>query len=84
MPFSTPAAMLTSGPFRLSRNPLYVASIIFLTAFSPLLDSAWVLATVPVMALALDHFIIPGEEARLRHVFGDRYTAYSGRVRRWL
>ena len=84
MPFSTPAALLTSGPFRLSRNPLYVASIIFLTAFSPLLDSAWVLATVPVMALALDHFIIPGEEARLRQVFGDRYTAYSGRVRRWL
>jgi protein-S-isoprenylcysteine O-methyltransferase Ste14 len=84
MPFGTPAAMLTSGPFQLSRNPLYVAAIIVLTAFSPLLDSAWVLATVPILAFALDHFIIPGEEARLRQVFGDGYTAYSARVRRWL
>jgi protein-S-isoprenylcysteine O-methyltransferase Ste14 len=84
MPFGTPAALLTSGPFRLSRNPLYVAVIIFLTAFSLLLDSAWVLATVSVLGLALGHFIIPGEEARLRQVFGDRYTTYSGRVRRWL
>ncbi len=84
MPFGTPAELLTSGPFRLSRNPLYVALILSLTAFSALLDSAWVLASVPVLALALDHFIIPGEEARLRQVFGDRYTAYSGKVRRWL
>ena len=84
MPFGTPAELLTSGPFRLSRNPLYVALILSLTAFSTLLDAAWVLASVPVLALALDHFIIPGEEARLREVFGDRYTAYSERVRRWL
>jgi protein-S-isoprenylcysteine O-methyltransferase Ste14 len=84
MPFSTPAELLTSGPFRLSRNPLYVALILSLTAFSALLDSAWVLASVPVLALALGHFIIPGEEARLRQVFGDQYTTYSRRVRRWL
>jgi protein-S-isoprenylcysteine O-methyltransferase Ste14 len=84
MPFSTPAELLTWGPFRLSRNPLYVALILVLTAFSALLDSAWILASVPVLGLALGHLIIPGEEARLRQVFGDRYTTYSRRVRRWL
>lgn len=84
MPFRTPTAMLTSGPFRLSRNPLYVAAVVCLTAFSPLLDSAWVLVTVPALVFALNHFIIRGEEARLRQIFGDQYNAYAGRVRRWL
>jgi protein-S-isoprenylcysteine O-methyltransferase Ste14 len=84
MPFRTATVLLTSGPFQLSRNPLYVALILTLTAFSALLDAAWVLASVPVLALALNRFIIPGEEARLRQIFRGQYTAYSGKVRRWL
>ena len=84
MPFGTPTALLTSGPFRLSRNPLYVALVIVLSGFGVLLDSVWVLAAVPLLALALNTFIIPGEEARLREVFGEQYLAYCSRVRRWL
>ena len=84
LPFRAPTAMLTSGPFRFSRNPLYVAAVVCLTAFSPLLDSAWVLVTVPALVLALNHFIIRGEEARLRQIFGDQYNTYAGRVRRWV
>jgi protein-S-isoprenylcysteine O-methyltransferase Ste14 len=84
MPFGTPSQLLTSGPFRFSRNPLYVALILVLIAFSSLLDSAWVLATVPVLALAVRAYIVPGEEARLLSLFGGQYTAYTSRVRRWL
>jgi protein-S-isoprenylcysteine O-methyltransferase Ste14 len=83
MPFGTPAQLLTSGPFRFSRNPLYVALILVLIAFSALLDSAWVLATVPVLAVALRTYIVPGEEARLLSLFGGQYAAYISRVRRW-
>lgn len=49
-----------------------------------LLDSWWVLAFVPVLAFALDRYIIPGEEDRLRQAFGERYDAYASKVRRWL
>lgn len=83
-PFSTPTELLTSGPFRFSRNPLYVALALTLIALGVFLDSAWVLASVLVLILALNHFIIPIEEARLRKIFGGQYTAYSDRVRRWI
>lgn len=83
-PFSTPAELLTSGPFRFSRNPLYVALALTLIAIGVFLDSAWVLASVLVLVFALNHFIIPAEEARLREIFGGQYTAYSDRVRRWI
>lgn len=83
-PFTVPNELVTTGPFRFSRNPLYLSQLLILTALSALLDSPWVLAFVPVLALALDRFIIPGEEARLSKAFGERYAAYCARVRRWL
>ncbi len=84
LPFGTPTAFLTSGPFRISRNPLYVALGLALAAFSALLDNGWILASVPLLVLALDRLIVPGEESRLRALFGEAYLAYCGRTRRWL
>lgn len=83
-PFTTPTALLTSGPFRLTRNPMYLSQLLILTAIGALLDSWWALAFVPVLAFALDRYIIPGEEARLRQAFGERYAAYCDEVRRWV
>ena len=83
-PFSTPTKLLTSGPFQFSRNPLYVALALTLIAMGVFLDSVWVLASVLVLVFALNHFIIPVEEARLREIFGGQYTAYADRVRRWI
>ena len=84
VPFGTPSALLTSGPFRFSRYPLSIALALALLAFATLLDSVWVLVLVPVLILTLDRFIVPAEESRLRHLFGDQYIAYAARVRRWL
>lgn len=84
LPFGTPTALLTSGPFRFFRNPLYVALGLVLAAFSALLDNGWILAFLPLLALALDRCIVPGEESRLRELFGETYIAYCGRTRRWL
>jgi len=84
LPFGTPKALLTSGPFRISRNPLYVALGLALAAFGALLDNGWVLAFLPLLLLALDRCIVPGEEIRLRELFDEVYLAYCGRVRRWL
>lgn len=83
-PFTTPTALLTSGPFRISRNPMYLSHLLILTALSALLDSFWVLAFVPVLAFALHYLIIRGEEDRLHRAFGEQYQAYTMQVRRWL
>ncbi len=83
-PNGTASALLTTGPFRFSRNPLYVALSAFLAGFGLVLDSAWVLGLVPVLMLLLDRLVIAREEVRLRAQFGDDYVAYMRRVRRWL
>ncbi len=76
--------LLTSGPFRWSRNPLYLGLSILLVWFGVLLDSAWMLPLAPVLVLLLDRLVIAREEVRLRAQFGEQYVAYTRRVRRWL
>jgi protein-S-isoprenylcysteine O-methyltransferase Ste14 len=83
-PFSPASALLTTGPFRVSRNPLYVALVATLFAFGLLLASFWLLISALVLALALDRFVIPSEESALSNAFGAQYAAYARRVRRWL
>lgn len=84
LPFSRASALLDTGPFRVSRNPLYVALVATLGAFGLLLASCWLLIAAALLALALDRFVIPPEEAALAEAFGERYAAYARRVRRWL
>jgi protein-S-isoprenylcysteine O-methyltransferase Ste14 len=83
-PWGDPTALITTGPYRFSRNPLYVATALTLLAFSLLLDSLWILGLVPVLLLLLDRLVIRHEETRLLLRFGERYAAYSSRVRRWI
>lgn len=83
-PNGTASALLTSGPFRFSRNPLYLAQLATLAGLGFLLDSVWILVLVPAQALLLDRLVIAREEVRLRAQFGAAYEAYVRRVRRWL
>jgi protein-S-isoprenylcysteine O-methyltransferase Ste14 len=84
LPFGTASALVTSGPFRLSRNPLYVSLVAVLAAFGLLLDSAWYLMMAVLLVVALDLFVIREEEGRLGELFGEEYARYSERVRRCL
>jgi protein-S-isoprenylcysteine O-methyltransferase Ste14 len=83
-PQGMPTALVATGPYRFTRNPMYLALSTLLTWFALLLDSAWVLLLVPVLVLLLDRVVIPFEEARLRGLFGEAYLDYCRRVRRWL
>jgi len=83
-PNGVASALLTSGPFRWTRNPLYLGLAILMLCFGVLLDSVWVLGMAPVLVLLLDRLVIAREEARLRAQFGEAYEAYLRRVRRWL
>lgn len=83
-PNGVASTLLTSGPFRVSRNPLYLTLLSLLMGFGLALDSIWVLLMVPLLALLLDRLVIVREEARLSAQFGEPYLAYTRRVRRWL
>ncbi len=76
--------IVAEGPYRLSRNPIYVAFILFLAGLAGWLDNAWLLAIeVPFVAL-LRHAVIAKEEAYLERKFGQEYLDYKASVRRWL
>lgn len=83
-PWRTPIRLVTSGPFRLSRNPLYLTLTTVIVALSIMANSAWLLATGVVLLLLLDRFVVQREEAVLEHVFGSEYVSYKSRVRRWV
>ncbi len=84
LPFGVATALLTTGPYRWSRNPLYIATVATLVAFGLLLGTFWVLLSAAALVLALDRLVIPGEEAVLAGVFGNDHANYARRVRRWL
>ncbi|HJV48510.1 MAG TPA: isoprenylcysteine carboxylmethyltransferase family protein [Geothrix sp.] len=82
-PNGVASALLTTGPFRLSRNPLYLGLACLLAAFGFGMDSAWLLGLTLLLVLLLDRLVIAREEVRLRAQFGETYLAYTRRVRRW-
>jgi protein-S-isoprenylcysteine O-methyltransferase Ste14 len=83
-PAGTPTALVTSGPFRFTRNPLYVSLLLMLAGFAALLNSVWLILAIPVLFLLLNGLVVPREEAALGRVFGAAYSDYCTRVRRWL
>ena len=83
-PMRPTTALVSTGPYRISRNPIYVGYVFLQIGLALLAGSAWlVLTLVPVLFL-LDRFVIQREERYLETTFGDAYLRYRGRVRRWL
>ncbi len=77
-------ALVTWGPYRFSRNPMYVSLTLAYIGEAGILQQAWPLALLPLVLAYLNWVVIPVEEARLTEVFGDGYRAYRARVRRWV
>jgi protein-S-isoprenylcysteine O-methyltransferase Ste14 len=84
LPTTPTRALVTSGPYRLSRNPLYVAILCLYTALSLWFDIGWALVLLPVVVGAVQRFVIVKEEAYLERRFGQAYREYKTRVRRWI
>ena len=84
LPGGATRAVLDGGPFRISRNPLYVGLIALDVGLALLWPSAWALLCVPIgVALLFWGAIVP-EEHYLSAKFGEEYAAYRARVRRWI
>jgi protein-S-isoprenylcysteine O-methyltransferase Ste14 len=77
-------AVVSNGPFRFTRNPLYVAATGLYVGISLLVDALWPLLLLVPALVVLRWGVIAREERYLEAKFGEPYLAYRSRVRRWL
>jgi protein-S-isoprenylcysteine O-methyltransferase Ste14 len=82
-PYKAASNLVTSGPFRHSRNPIYVSDWFVYVGVMLLLRSVWPLLLAPVVFLVMRYLVVAHEERHLEARFGDEYRAYKARVRRW-
>jgi protein-S-isoprenylcysteine O-methyltransferase Ste14 len=84
LPHRAATALVTSGPFALSRNPIYLGNTLVLTGAALLFSSLWLLLAAAAAAWAVTALAIRREEAHLAAQFGDAWTAYTERTPRWI
>lgn len=84
MPNRMPERLVTSGPFRFSRNPIYLADLIVVCAAALWLGSPLALCLVPALGWVLTRRFIKGEEQRLADLAPLEWQAYAKRTGRWL
>ena len=84
LPGQATETLIEEGPFRMSRNPLYVGLLALYLALALLVPTFWGLALFPVAVLLVFWGAIDPEERFLRERFGEAYGDYTRRVRRWL
>jgi len=78
------AALVQAGPFRFSRNPVYLGFLLAAAGLALMWGTLWGWVAVAVLHALLDRLVIAKEEAYLGMRFGAAYEAYRGRVRRWV
>lgn len=84
VPHRPPSALITTGLYRLSRNPIYLADVLILAGLAIRWQAWLALLLVPLfMRILTRRFILP-EEARLAAAFGAEYRSFAARTRRWL
>lgn len=76
--------LVAEGPFRHTRNPMYLGLVLIMAALFCLSASLWMLLAGLTLYLLLLHGVIKPEERYLENKFGEPYLAYKSRVRRWL
>ncbi|MCF7201675.1 methyltransferase family protein [Pseudomonas oligotrophica] len=83
-PYGTPQRLLDDGPFRFSRNPIYLADTLVYAGIALLWGSLWPWLLLPALIYTMQRGVIVHEERLLDELFGDHYRDYRRRVRRWL
>ena len=76
--------LVTSGPFRLTRNPMYLG-LVLVTLGIALWVGAWPMFLAPIAIFATANWVhIPFEEEKMRHQFGASFDSYTSKTRRWI
>lgn len=84
IPTQPVTALVVHGPYRVTRNPMYLAMTLVYLGGLMLLGDAWPLLMLPAVLVLIQRAVIAREEAYLERTFGEAYRAYKARVRRWL
>ena len=84
VPHRRPSALMVAGPYRFTRNPMYVAMTAIYVGAAGAADTLWPLLFLPLPLWFLQQVMIPFEERRLHGLFGEDFADYCRRVRRWL
>jgi protein-S-isoprenylcysteine O-methyltransferase Ste14 len=84
MPFRPASRIVRRGPYRFTRNPMYLGLAILYAGLALLFDTAVPLVLLPLAIVAMRVFVIDREERYLTDAFGEDYRQYQREVRRWL
>ena len=76
--------IVETGPYRFTRNPIYLGMLLGLVGLAIAFDSLWLLVMLVPFTLAIRYGVVAREEAYLERKFGDAYRQYRARVRRWV
>jgi protein-S-isoprenylcysteine O-methyltransferase Ste14 len=83
-PWKPTTAIVTTGPYRLTRNPAYLGMAIVYVGIALLADALWVLVPLPFVLAVIDRAVIAREEHYLARKFGREYLDYKATARRWI
>lgn len=84
LPSGAASRLVVHGPYRYSRNPMYVSLVAAYLGLAMYLRAPWALPLMALPLLQLERVMIPFEESRMHALFGQAYLDYRARVRRWL
>jgi protein-S-isoprenylcysteine O-methyltransferase Ste14 len=84
VPFEKPSKLVTRGPYRFTRNPMYLGLALIYLGVAGLQAQIWPIMSLLLLIIYIDRVVIPVEESRLREVFGKDYERYCTQVRRWI
>lgn len=83
-PRRKPTTLITDGPFRFSRNPIYLGMALIAAGWAVRLGALSTLLCVPAFMAVIHRRFIAGEEFHIDRALGEDWRAYAGRTRRWL
>lgn len=82
-PSRSATALVTTGPYRWTRNPMYLGMTLLHAALAVAFGVLWALVTLVAAVVVIDRAVVPREERHLKAAFGDAYGQYQAEVRRW-
>jgi len=77
-------SIVTSGPFALTRNPMYLAMVILYFGLAIIINTLWPFLFLPIVLIVMYYGVILREEKYLENKFGEEYIDYKKRIRRWI
>lgn len=84
IPWARVDHLMTGGPFRYTRNPIYLGDLLVYLGVTLVAGTWWPIVLLPAPIVVMQRFVIAREEAYLGERFGQEYAAYRARVRRWV